>query len=388
MDFNFTKDQDMIRETVRKFLENECPKEKIRELKEDDKGYDPDIWNKMLELGWMGLVIPEEYDGIGAEYLDLMIIMEEMGRNVFMAPFFSTVALCSLPIIKFGSDEQKKNILPGIACGGDIWSFALLESSVDYEATGIELGASPDGDGYKLNGTKLFVPYANVSGNLLVASRTGKKDNPEDGITVFIVDANSPGITTTVMPTAACDKRCEVKFDSVTVPANNILGEKDKGWEIIEYIYQYSTVLKCAEISGAAQAAMELTNQYAQERIQFDKPIGSLQAIQHRIVNMLSEIDGLRNIVYEAAWKVNIGSPDKMLISIAKTKANNVYERVCLDGVSVHGAIGITDEMDIGLYFVMTKSFEFELGSTNFHRERIAKEFDVYKPLYLSMWDK
>jgi alkylation response protein AidB-like acyl-CoA dehydrogenase len=387
MDYGFSEDQNMIRETVRKFLENECPREKIRELMSDEKGYDPELWRKMAELGWMGLVIPEEYDGTGMGYLDLMILMEEMGRNILPAPYFSTVALCSVPILQFGTEEQKRKILPRIASGEEIWALAMTESFGTGEADEISLSAVLEGDEYILNGTKLYIPYAHVADNLLVVARTGKGDNPEDGITVFMVEAKNPALKIDIIPTAAHDMRCEILFDNVRVPEGNILGKKNDGWEVVEYILQYATVLKCAEMSGGAQAALEISNQYAKERVQFDKPIGSFQAIQHKLVNMLAEVEGLKYLVYEAAWRIDSGSPSKMLISMAKTKANKVYQRVCLDSISIHGAIGFTEEMDITLYHLRIKALEFDLGGSDFHRERIARELEDYQPEFLSLWD-
>jgi len=385
MDFEFSKDQDMIRETVKKFLENECPKDKVRELMNSETGHDPEMWKKMTEMGWMGIYIPEEYGGTGGEYLDLMIILEEMGRNLFPAPFFSTIALCSIPIIKFGTAEQKKTILSRIAMEGEIWTLALTELSSSYGASEIEMEASLEGDEYVLNGTKMFVPYANVTDNFLVVARTSNKETAEDGITIFIVDAKSPGINLTMIPTTAHNMRFEVKFNNVKVPQSNILGEKDKGWNIIEYILQYATILKCAEMSGGAEAVLELSNNFSKERIQFDKPIGSFQAVQHKLVDMLTESDGLKFLTYEAAWKINIGSPSNMLISMAKAKANNAYQRLCIEGIQIYGAIGFTDEMDIGLYHLQSKSLEFDLGSTEFHREKIINELENQKPLFLSI---
>lgn len=387
MDYSFSEDQNMIRETVNKFLENECPKERIRELMSDEKGYDPAMWRKMAELGWMGLVIPEEYDGTGMGYLDLMILIEEMGRNILPAPYFSTVALCSLPVIEFGTEEQKQKILPGIASGEEIWTLALTESSGTHDAAEIELSAVMEKDEYVLNGTKIYVPYAHVADNLLVVARTSKGDNPEDGITVFIVETKNPGIKIDIIPTAAHDMRCEVVFDNVRLPKGDILGKTDKGWDVVEYILQYAAVLKSAEMSGGAQAALEISNQYAKERVQFDKPIGSFQAVQHKLADMLAEVEGLKYLVYEAAWKIDIGSPSKMLISMAKTKANKVYQRVCLDSISIHGAIGFTEEMDITLYHLRIKALEFDLGGSDFHRERIARELENYQPEFLTLRD-
>ena len=380
MDFDFSEDQVMIIDSARKFLEKECPKDKVRELKEDEKGYDPELWSRMAEMGWMGLILPEEYEGTGMDFFDLTILMEEMGRNILPAPFLDTVALCSLPILEYGTSEQKKRFLPKIACGEEIWTLALTEPSASYEPSGVELRATSLQEDYVLEGTKLFVPYANVADRLLVVARTS-----QEGITVLIVDAGSQGIKTEVIPTTAHDKQCEVVFDKVRVPKDNVLGEVDKGWEIVEFLLQRVSVLKCAEMLGGAQFVLEMANSYAKERVQFDKPIGSFQAIQHKLANMLINVEGLRRLVYEAAWHISAGTPSRLLTSMVKAKANEVYQQTCIQGVKVHGAIGFTEELDLSLYFLRTKASEFMLGDTGFHRERIAVELEDYQPLFMSV---
>ncbi len=385
MDFGFSKDQDLIRKSAREFIEKECPKEKVRELKQDKKGFDTKIWKKMANLGFMGLVIAEEYHGTEGDFLDLMIFMEEIGRNIFPCPFFITVCQCAPAIEEFGTAAQKKNILPKIAEKGEIWSYAVNEDKADYEASDIQLSAVAKGDGYVLNGTKLFVPYANSAKKILVVGRTTQSDNPEEGITLFIVDANSDGVEIEEIPTAAKDMKCEVRFNNVTVSRDDVLGEIDKGWAIVDYVLQYGAVLKSAEMSGGTQAALDIANKYAKERFQFGKPIGSFQSLQHRLVKMLTEVDGLKNLVYEAAWNIDEGTPNKMLNSMVKVKANNVYHRVCFDAVYIHGAIGWTEEMDISLYLLRAKANENDCGGTNFHRERIAKELESYEPDFLAM---
>lgn len=385
MDLGFTKDQDLIRKSAREFFEKECPKDKVRELKEDEKGYDPKMWKKMIELGFLGLVIPEAYGGMEGDYLELVILMEEIGRNIVPGPLFTTVGVCAPAILEYGTDAQKDVILPAIAEKGQIWTLALTETAANYEASDIELTAVSEGEGYILSGTKLFVSYANVADRLLVVTRTTKHENPEEGITVFIVDKDNPGINVEVMPTAARDMRCEVSFDNVSVSKENILGKVDQGWDIVEFILRYATVLKCAEMLGGSQSVLEIATKYAKERHQFDKPIGSFQAVQHKLVNLLTEIEGLKYLVYEAAWNIDVGSPSKTLASMAKIKANEVYHLVCYDGMIVHGAIGTTEEMDVGLYRLRTKTNEFDCGGTDFHRERVARELETYEPLFLMM---
>ena len=386
MNYEFTKDQEMIRQAAKDFLETECPKEKVRHLREDAKAYDPEIWKKMVELGWMGVVLPEKYGGTEGEFFDLVILLEEMGKNILPSPFVATAAFSAMPILKFGTEEQKDEALSRIAAEGQIWTLAVNETEADYRATDVKLEAILSGDEYILNGTKLFVPYAAAAEKLLVVARTSRKANPAEGVTVFIVDRNSPGIEMELMPTAARDGRCEVRFHNVKVARANVLGGLDAGWEIMEDILTYAPVLKAAEMVGGAEAVLRITVKYASERVQFDKPIGSYQAVQHRLVNMLTEVEGLRHLVYEAAWKINAGEPSKFLSSMAKLKANNVYQQAGIDGVYLHGAIGFTEELDIGLYHIRSKAHEFDEGSSDLHQERIADELELARPPCLTLW--
>ncbi|MCU0821732.1 MAG: acyl-CoA/acyl-ACP dehydrogenase [Spirochaetes bacterium] len=380
MDFSFNSDQAMIRDTARKFLENECPKEKTRELMKSDKGFDPGIYRQMVELGWAGLIIPEQFGGSGMSYLDLMIIMEEIGRNLCPGPFYTTVAQCSLPIIAFGTEQQKKDILPKIASEGQIWTLALLEAPVSWEASGINLSAKAEGDNYVLNGTKLFVQYANSADMMLVIGRTGAS-----GLTAFMVDAKSPGITMTVIPTQAKDNRCEVVFNNVKVPKTNVLGKVDNGYDVVDYIVQNAAALKSAEMAGGAQYVLDITTQYCKERIQFDKPLGAFQAIQHKLADILIDIDGLKFLVWESSWQISENCAAPRIVSMTKLKANSVYQQTCIDCMIAQGAMGFTNEMDIGLYHLRTKMNEFECGGSDFHKERITKDLENIKPEYLSL---
>ena len=385
VDFGFTKDQEMIRKSVRQFLDKECPKDSVRALKTDKIGFDPKVWKKMVELGFQGMAIPESYDGMGGEYLELVIFMEEVGRNLMPSPFFATVALCALPIQRFGSDAQKQAILPAIA-NGQIWTLALMETSADYDPVNIGMSARREGKSFLLNGTKLFVPFAKAAEKFLVVART-KGDGPaKEGLTVFIVDASQSGISVELIPTAARDQRYEVRFDNVAVTEADVLGQVDRGYDIVSYILQDATVLKCAEMSGGAQAVLELTRRYARDRIQFGKPIGQLQAIQHKLANTFIWVEGLKNLVYEAAWHINALQPRMDLVSMAKVKANTVYQQACIDGITIHGAIGFTEEMDVGLYHLRTKAHEFDLGGSEFHRERIICELEAQEPLFSKVY--
>ena len=377
MDFNFSEEQGMLRTLARDFLSRECPKTKVRELEKDEKGYDPQMWHNMAKLGWMGLVFPEEYEGINASFMDLVILMEEMGKNILPGPFFSTIAFCALPILEYGTIEQKSKFLPQIARGETIWALALTESSGSYRASEIRLHAKLEGEDYILEGDKFFVSDAHIADYLLVVARTGEGKSPEDGITLFIVDAKDTGLGMEVIPTIAGDRQCKVSFNKVRVSKNSILEDAGQGWHIVDFLLQRAAILKCAEISGACQAVLDMTSTYAKQRIQFDRPIGSFQAIQHKLADMLIDVDGVQYLLYQAAWGISVGSPSQLQISIAKAKASEAYQRICIDGITTHGAIGFSLDHDIGLYYRRVKTAEFAAGGIDLHRENIAAEMGL-----------
>jgi alkylation response protein AidB-like acyl-CoA dehydrogenase len=377
MDLGFSEEQEMLRTSARDFLTNECPKDLVRQMAEDEKGYTPELWRKMAELGWMGLAFPEEYDGMGMTFFDLIILLEEMGRSCLPGPFFSTVVLGGLTILDAGTEEQKKEFLSKIANGDLIITLALTEPSASYDPASITVKATPDGDDYVINGTKLFVPDANVADYLVCVTRTKEGASPGDGITLFLVDAKSPGIATTLLKTIAGDKLCEVIFDNVKVPNKNMVGELDKGWSVMERILEKSTVALCAQMVGGAEATLEMSVQYAKDRMQFGRPIGSFQAIQHHCANMVTDVDGSKYIMYEAAWKVGEGLPATMEVSMAKAWVTEAYQRVTLLGHQIHGGIGFTEEHDMPLYFKRAKAAEATFGDADWHREAVARELGL-----------
>jgi alkylation response protein AidB-like acyl-CoA dehydrogenase len=372
MDFNFSEQQTMIRTGARRFLANECPKTRVRELERDEKGYDPQVWRAMAGMGWMGLVLPEEYGGAGAGFMDLVVLMEEMGRNILPGPFFSTVALCALPILDCGSDAQKAEYLPPIAAGDKVWSLAVTESSGSYSASAVNATAKLEAGSYVLNGEKLFVPYANAADFFLVVAGRGEGKARAKGPTCFIVDARTPGIEVEGIPTLTGEKMGKVVLKDVRVSKEAVLGREGKGWDVVESAMRKGTILKCAEVSGACQAVLDMATNYAKERIQFEKPIGSFQVIQHKLVDMFIDMEGLQFLVYQAAWLLSEGAPCDLQIAMAKAKANDVHRRIALGGVKIHGAIGFTMDHDVGLYYRRVPAAEVVLGDADFQLERIA----------------
>ncbi len=377
MDLNFTEEQEMLKTMARDFLADKCPKSLVKEMYEDEKGYSPELWKEMVDLGWPGLVFPEEYGGSGMSFLDLSVLLEEIGRACLPGPFLSTVVLGGLPILQAGSDEQKQEYLPKITCGEAIFTLALTEPSAQYTADSIEVKATADGDNYIINGTKLFVPDAHIADYLLCAARTDEKAEAENGITVFIVDAKSPGISYTVLKTISGDKLCEVVFDNVKVPKANILGGLNQGWKVVSKIIQQAAIAKCCTMVGAMQQTLEMTIDYAKDRKQYDHPIGSLQIIQHYCANMATDIDGSRFSTYQAAWMLTEGIPCAKEVAIAKAWISEAFGRVSTLAHQIHGAIGCTIDHDLQYYTKWGKAADLSFGDADFYREIVAQEMGL-----------
>jgi alkylation response protein AidB-like acyl-CoA dehydrogenase len=378
MNLDLTEEQEMLRTSARDFLTKECPKTLVRKLEEDEKGYSPELWQKMAELGWMGLVLPEQYNGMGMGFMDLVILLQEMGRNILPGPFFSTVVMGSLPILNAGTEGQKKEFLPRIAKGDAILALAFTEPSARYDAAGVQIKAEAQGDSFIINGTKLFVENAHIADYIICVTRTKKGATPEDGITLFLVDAKSPGIKCEVMPTIGADKLCEVVFKNVKVPKSNMLGKLHEGWPVMAKTLEYATIAKCAEMVGGQEAALEMTLAYVKERVQYGKPIGSFQVIQHYCANMWMNVETSRDILYKAAWNVAEGLPGSASeVAVAKGWINEAYKFVTERAVQCHGAIGTTRDHDIGLYYRRAKSGELAFGDTDFQKELVAQQLGL-----------
>jgi len=375
LDVRLSEEQEILRKSARDFLSDKCPRTLVREMEQDEKGYSPQLWKEIADLGWMGLAFPEEYGGGGGmSFLDLAILLEEMGRVCFPGPFFSTVILGGLPILDAGSDTQKKKYLPDIISGKAIFTLALTEASGKYDAASVKAKATPDGSNYVINGIKLFVPDGNVADYFLCVARTDDKaKKAEDGITVFIVDAKTSGISTTVLKTIARDKQCEVVFKDVKVPKENILGELNRGWDVIRKTIERAAIAKCCESVGGMQAVLDMTVPYVKERVQFDVPIGVFQAIQHHCVNMLVDVESSRVIAYEAAWKLSNGLPYSREAAMAKAWVSDAYQRVVALGTQSHGGVSIIEDHDMPLYFRRAKAAEIAFGDARSHRKTVAR---------------
>ncbi|GIW41028.1 MAG: acyl-CoA dehydrogenase [Candidatus Binatia bacterium] len=373
MDFGFTEEQEMLRQSVRSFLEEQAPMSYTRQMMEHDPGYLEDKWRKMAELGWLGLVFPEEYGGSGLDLVDLVVVLEEMGRMVFPGPFFSTVVLGGLGVLLGGSKAQKERYLPGIVGGESRGTLAQVEESGRWDAEGIALPAVRTEGGYRLSGVKLFVPDAHVADWMIVAARTSGRG--ENGITLFLVPTNAPGVSVSLLKTMdQTRKLCEVRFEDVVVPRSSVLGKVGKGWPLLEDILDHAKVALCAEMCGGAQKVLEMSVEYAKVREQFGRPIGSFQAIQHKCANMLVQVESAKSATYYAAWAVANRTPDaRLAAAMAKAYCSDAYRYVAGEGIQIHGGIGFTWEHDMHLYFKRAKASEVTYGDATWNRELVAR---------------
>lgn len=373
MNFIITKEQKSMQKAAREFLKSECSSEFVREMEKSETGYTDEFWRKMGGLDWMALSIPMEYDGVGGELIDLILMMEEMGRSCAPGPFFSTIVLGGFSLAIYGTEEQKKRFLPKIANAETIMTLAHTEPEMfKYNPYLISVVAAPKDDDFVINGTKLFVPDAHVADTIICVARTSGQNSDKDGITIFMLDAQSPGIELSPLKTIGGDKQFEVIFNNVKVSKSNILGGLNQGGVLLKNILKYAAICKCAEMVGGAQKVLEMASAYAKERRQFKKQIGSFQAIQHHCANMLINLEGSRYITYKAAWMLGNNIPCDREISIAKAWVSDSYKKIVALGHQIQGGAAFMEEHDMPLYSRRASAAMVAFGDAAYHREKVA----------------
>ena len=372
MDLALSEIQQMLKTSAREVLARECPFEVVRAMESDAKGYTPELWRSMAELGWLGLVVPEEYGGAGGSFLDLGILLEEMGRALTPGPFFSTVVLGALTIMDAGDDGMKSKLLPGIASGETLMTLAVAEEGGGYSPAGVRLWASHQPGEWTLSGRKLLVPDAHVTDYAIVAARSSERLDPRNGITVFLVPMDAEGVSVTSHSTMGLEKSAVVEFDGVRLPDDAAMGEWDYGWPLVERALERAAAAKSLEMVGGAEAVLEMTLDYVKDRVQFGRPVGTFQALQHHCANMAIDVEGSRYAAYQAAWRISEGMPASREVSVAKAWVSDAYMRVCATAVQCHGAVGFTAEHDLQLFVRRARAQEQLYGDGGFHRRRLA----------------
>jgi alkylation response protein AidB-like acyl-CoA dehydrogenase len=356
---------------VRSFLEAKSPESAVREQMETDDGYDKAVWSQMAEqMGLQALHIPEEYGGQGFGYVELGIVLEEMGRALLCAPFFSSVVLAANTLLQSGDDAAKKAYLPGIASGETIATLALTEPAGKWDEAGITLQATASGDGYTLNGTKSFVIDGAIADLILVAARTA------NGVSLFAVEGDAAGITKTRLATMD-QTRKQAKLDFAGTPAK-LIGTEGAGWDVLSTVLDLTAVGLAAEQVGGAQFVLEMAVQYAKDRVQFGRPIGSFQAIKHKCADMLLEVESAKSAAYYGLWcasEMNDELPS--VASLAKAYVSEAYFHATAENIQIHGGIGFTWEHPAHLYFKRAKSSELLFGDPTYHRELLAQRIGI-----------
>ncbi|UCG84122.1 MAG: acyl-CoA/acyl-ACP dehydrogenase [Dehalococcoidia bacterium] len=377
MDLSYNEVQQMLGKTARDFMERECPGEVALQLSDSDTGFSADIWRKMAELGWVGMVLPEKYGGMERGLADLAVVYEEMGWAALPSPHLSSAVLCALTILAAGNEEQKQQLLPAISRGERILAFAFTEPDFGWGPESVHLTATPGDNGFTLDGTKLFVPDIQIADEVLCVARTGNAGSPEEGITLLLVDRESPGISWRSLTGFQGEKLNEVTFSSVEIPRSGVVGELDKGWAALAPALEKATALLCAYMVGGCRRVFELTAEYSRTRVQFGVNIGAFQRVQDHIIEMLNGLDGARWATYYALWKLDEGEPAGKAVSLAKAVISDVYWRACQSAHDVHAGAGVMKEYPLHIYTRQSCSLYHYLGDPVFHRKRLARLLEL-----------
>ncbi len=371
MNFAFSEEQEELRRFVRQFLEDKSPESAVREQMDTEKGYDDAVWNQMAEqLGLQGLVIPEEYGGSGFSYVELIVVLEEMGRALLCAPFFSSVVLAGNAIVHSGDEAAKSALLPGIARGETVAALAFTEENGRWDDSGITVEAAADDDGWRISGTKMFVIDGHTADVVLVAARTAS------GVSLFWCPGDAEGLISTALSTMdQTRKQARLEFDNTPV---TLIGTEGGGWPVLERVLDLAAVALAAEQVGGAQMCLDMSVQYAKDRVQFGRPIGSFQAIKHKCADMLLEVESAKSAAYYAGWcasELNDELPS--VASLAKAYCSEAYFHASAENIQIHGGIGFTWEHPAHLYFKRAKSSELLFGDPTYHRELLAQRIGI-----------
>lgn len=371
MEVLFDETEEMLRRSARVMLENESPPRLAREAESDPRGYSADLWAKIAELGWLGLALPEEQGGQGLGLTYLGIIAAELGRAVSPVPFHATM-MAAQTIAADGSTDQRNAILPGVARGDTVLTWAFTEEDPRLLPEAIRLQARAEGDGFILNGVKRFVEYGNSADACVVVARTGAGSTGADGISLLLVDLKTPAIGWSQYNTIAKESIGELTFNDVHVPAANLIGPLHGGWPATVGMLDRGVALLCAQMAGASRKALELAVDYAKHRTAFGRPVGAFQTIAHTCANMLISVEGAELLSYEALWRLENGLPAEAEVSQAKAFCSEECMAVVRNANVIHGGLAMTSELNLNLWFRRVATWATRLGTAPEHRARVA----------------
>jgi alkylation response protein AidB-like acyl-CoA dehydrogenase len=371
-----TEEQEILARTAREFVNGRSPLKRVRELRDDALGFSRELWAAMAELGWLGIVVPEQYGGAGLGWSDLAIVMEEAGRGLLPEPLVGSVLLATTAVLLGGSDAQKQAHLPPLVAGERLAALAYQEASSRYDLTHVTTRAERAGAGYTLNGEKTQVLDGHVADWLVVSARTAGEDRDGDGVTLFLVPSGASGVVVERQWRLDHRPAALVRLDRVTVPADAVLGVEGQGAALLERVVDRATIGLAADMLGGVTAAFEMTLDYLKTRKQFGVPIGSFQALKHRAARLFVETELARSVVMAASQGLDDGQGEPQiarLASVAKARLSDTFMLAGYEGVQLHGGIGMTDEHDIGLYLKRARGAEIQFGDAAYHRDRVAR---------------
>ena len=363
------EDQNMLKDSAKNFCADNAPITQLRRLRDekDEKGFDQDTWRQMVELGWAGITVPEDFGGLGFGYMGLGVVMEECGRTLTASPLFSTAVLGSSAIINGGTQEQKIQLL-GQVVSGELLLALALEETPHHNPYGVSAMVEQTDAGYKVTGSKKFVLDGHIADKLVVAARSSGKSGDREGLTILLVDREAVGVSVTRTIMADSRNAANIELDGAE---GVILGEEGKGADVLDKVLDTGRILLAAEMLGGIQECFERTVEYLKTREQFGVPIGSFQALKHRAAQMFCEVELSKSVVLEALSALDEDSDQVAeLASLAKTRLNDTYNLVSSEGVQMHGGIGMTDEYEIGFFMKRSRVCEHTLGGSSFHRDR------------------
>jgi alkylation response protein AidB-like acyl-CoA dehydrogenase len=376
IDLSFTEPQLRLQATAHEYFERRCPTSVVRDVETGGLGYQPDMWQEMAELGWLGITYPDAYGGSGGGFLDMYPLYEEIGRFLVPSPHLDTVVVGGETLLEAGSEAQRLRLLPAVTAARCIISPAILEPNGTFGPGGVNMLATRRNGGYGLSGTKLLVGFASSADYFLVAARTSGSGSPE-GLSVFLVETSAAGLSHAPLPNIAGGALSAVEFDDVVVPADSMVGDEGTGWAPLSAAMTKAAVLQTATIVGAARRVLEMTNQYAKDREQFGSPIGRYQAVQYMVSDVLIDMHRVDLLAKQAAYRIDVGKPygreAAMAIAFGKKAAAHLHRQAH----EVHAGVGFMLDHDLNLFSRRSKYWENNLGDARYHQEQLARQMGL-----------
>jgi alkylation response protein AidB-like acyl-CoA dehydrogenase len=374
MDMEFTEEQKALQDTARSFLTTESPLNAARDMESSEEGFSRELWKKMAELGWLGLPHSADIGGSEMGNVELVVLTKELGRSLVPSPFISTAVLAGLAISGASTDEQRQRLLPQIINGETVVAFALQEENTYYDARSVRATATKESDAYVLNGTKMFVEFAAAADKVLVVARVSGEPPDTNGLALFLVDPNDVHVTLEPLDTMARDRQYQMKLDGVLVQPDDVIGTPGSAWDTLESVIERGVIALCGYMVGASQRIHDMATDFAKERVQFDRPIGSFQAIQHYLALSITEIIAADTTVFYAAWTLDEGEASREIVAKAKAFAGDTFRKATDLGAQIHGGIGYDESMDTSLFLRRGKQLQLSMGGSGFWEDVIAEE--------------